>query len=346
MRTFHLLQNHLPDSRQVLSWPTSYINRPVHDHRKNPFEFSFTLASTPPNKSSSTHGRSILQTTALPDFLSVMDSVTHVIGSPRVFGLQHDSSSYVRVRKTSTSLLDAGANICLTGDLQLLVNIVEIPPLPISVAITGDTPSLDDCCTRRGYLPLQLSDGTTHWQLCFYCKNAVKTIISPQAILESSDVFASWTQTGFKDDCPVQIRFDSHDGLLTMRLDLDQCNVLYYCPTDICGPSALRVATPLVPNTTRRPSRFTPTSKSKQVESEVWLLRLGSPGVHQLNALLGNVTGIPSVFEYHPFRFINFKEQARIRKQAAQRSAVRTTERRKRFYMDFGFRRASAADYS
>jgi len=292
----------------------------------NPFEFPFTLASTPPNKSSSTHGQPILRTAALPDLPSVMDSVTRVIGSPRVFGLRHDSSSYVRVRRTSTSLLDAGANICLTGDLQLLIDIVKIPPLPISVAITGDAPSLDDCCTRRGYLPLQLSDGTTHWQLCFYCKNAVETIISPQAILESSNVFASWTQTGFKDGRPGQIRFDSHDGLLTMRLDLDQRDGLYYCPTDVFtvdrspvrGPSALRIATPLVPNTTRRPSRFTPTSKSKQVESEVWLLCLGSPGVHQLDALW---------------------------KQAAQRSAVRTTERRKRFYIDFGFMRPSAADY-
>jgi len=320
----------------------------------NPFEFPFTLTSTPPNKSSSTHGRSILRTAALPDFPSVMDSVTRVIGSPRVFGLRHDSSSYVRVRKTFTSLLDVDTNICLTGDLQLLVDIVDIPPLPISVAITGDAPSLDDCCTCRGYLPLQLSDGTTHWQLCFYCRNAVETIISPQAILDSSDVFASWTQTGFKDGRPGQIRFDSHDGLLTMRLDLDQRDGLYYCPTDVFtvdrspvrGPSTLRVATPQVPNTTSRPSRYTPTSKSKQVESEVWLLRLGSPGVHQLDALPDNVTGIPSVFEYHPFWFINFKVQARIRKQAAQRSAVRTNERRKCFYMDFGFMRASAADYS
>jgi hypothetical protein len=253
----------------------------------------------------------------------------------------------------STSLLDAGANICLTGDLQLLVDVVEVPPLPISVAITGDALSLNDCCTRRGYLPLQLLDGTTHWQLCFYCKNAVETIISPQAILESSYVFASWTQTGFKDGRHGQIRFDSHDGLLTMRLDLDQRDGLHYCPTDVFtvdrspvrGPSALWVATPLVSNTNRCPSRFTPTSKSKQVESEVWLLRLGSPGVHQLDTLPGNVTGIPSVFEYHPFRFIDFKEQARIRNQAAQRSAVWTNERRKRFYMDFGFMRASAADY-
>ena len=52
------------------------------------------------------------------------------------------------------------------------------------------------------------------------------------------------------------------------------------------------------------------------------------------------------MFEYHSFRFIDFKEQACIRNQAAQRSAVRTNERRKHFYMDFGFMRAPAADYS
>jgi len=133
-----------------------------------PFEFPFPLESSPHIMSPPTHGRSVLRPVALPDFPSVMDSVTRVIGSPRVFGLRHDSSSYVRVRKTSTSLLDAGANICLTGDLQLLVDVVEIPPLPISVAITGNAPSLDDCCTRRGYLPLLLSDGSTHWQLQSY----------------------------------------------------------------------------------------------------------------------------------------------------------------------------------
>jgi hypothetical protein len=100
------------------------------------------------------------------------------------------------------------------------------------------------------------------------------------------------------------------------------------------------------PVTLRCPSRFTPTSKSKQVESEVWLLCLGSPGVHQLDVLPGNVTGLPSVFEYHPFRFIDFKEQARIEKQAAQRSVVRTTDCRQRYYMDFGFMHASTLDYS
>ena len=89
-----------------------------------------------------------------------------------------------------------------------------------------------------------------------------------------------------------------------------------------------------------------PTSKSKLVESEVWLLCLGSPGVHQLDVLPSNVTGLTLVFECHPFCFVNFKEQARIRKQAAQRSAVHTTDCRRCFYMDFGFMQASTSDYS
>ena len=66
----------------------------------------------------------------------------------------------------------------------------------------------------------------------------------------------------------------------------------------------------------------------------------------QLDVLPQKVTGLPTTFDYHPFRFIDFKEQARIRKQAAQRSAVWAHERQQRFYMGFGFMRASTLDYS
>lgn len=153
----------------------------------------------------------------------------------------------------------------------------------------------------------------------------METIISPQALLASSDVFVSWTQTGFKDGHPGQIRFNSHDGLVTMKLDLDYHDSLFYCPADVLTvdrspigrppkPAAYQLVLPSVLNTACRPSRFAPTLKSKQVESKVWLLRLGSLGVHQLDVLPGNVTGLPSMFEYHPFRFIDFKEQARTQK--------------------------------
>jgi hypothetical protein len=214
-----------------------------------------------------------------------------------------------------------------------------------------------------GYLPLPMTDGTIHWQQCFYSANAVETIISPQAILAASDVFASWTMTGYKDSRPGAIRFDSYDGFLCMAFGLECRDGLYYCPTDIftldkCPSSsrlfvtedtpcrANRTVTTQTPPVLRCSSRFEPTSKARQLESEIWLLWLGSPGVRQLDVLPQNATGLPAVFEYHPFCFIDFKEQARIRKQATQRTAVRTTERRRRFYMDFGFMRASTTDYS
>ena len=75
------------------------------------------------------------------------------------------------------------------------------------------------------------------------------------------------------------------------------------------------------------------------------MLQLGSPGEDQLDLLPGNVTGIPPGFRYHPFCIIDWKEEARIQKHAAQRSAKRTTEKW-RYYMDFGFMRASTSNFS
>ncbi len=226
--------------------------------------------------------------------------------------------------------------------------------MPISVATAGEPISIDDCCTKRGYIPLSLTDGSLYWQICYFCANIVETIISPQAVLATSDVFTSWTQTGYKDDRPGFIRFDTADGHLSMSmpLQLDCIEGLYYCTSSTYAddadydttPRVNRVAQPKLPTHLRLPSQYRPTTKSKQLESELWLLRLGSPGVSQLDHLPGNATGIPSDFDYHPFRFIDFKEQARVRKQAVQRSALRVSERKRRFYMDYGFLRASTPD--
>jgi hypothetical protein len=67
------------------------------------------------------------------------------------------------------------------------------------------------------------------------------------------------------------------------------------------------------------------------------MVRWGSHGEDQLDLLPGNVMGIPSEFQYHPFRFIDLKEQARIWKQAAQCTAVRTGDAGRRYFMDYGF---------
>jgi hypothetical protein len=62
----------------------------------------------------------------------------------------------------------------------------------------------------------------------------VETIISPDGVLASSDVFYSWTPEGFKD--PLlwgSIRFTSHDILLSMFFPLSCRDALYYCNTDV-----------------------------------------------------------------------------------------------------------------
>jgi hypothetical protein len=73
----------------------------------------------------------------------------------RVCGLKLDSDVSVTVSRTrgvidminNPLLVNGGANICITGILDLLVDVESIAPLPISVATTGRAVSVDDCCT-------------------------------------------------------------------------------------------------------------------------------------------------------------------------------------------------------
>ncbi len=64
-----------------------------------------------------------------------------------------------------------------------------------------------------------------------------------------------------------------------------------------------------------------------------------------MDILPGNVSGLPSVLDYHPFRFIDFHAQAQVCQQAAQCTAIRINERCEELHMDFGFMRVSANDY-
>ena len=80
-------------------------------------------------------------------------SVHRVVTCPRVLGFQGSGRSYARINLTAMApsaapgrLIDGGANICITGDLDSLSNVVAIPPLSISVAVEGAS-SIDDCCS-------------------------------------------------------------------------------------------------------------------------------------------------------------------------------------------------------
>jgi hypothetical protein len=221
-----------------------------------------------------------------------MDSVTHIVDVRRVCGLSGDVSITVTVQQTvmcnNSTLVDTGANICIAGSLDSLVDVVVIPPLSISVAVHGTGVSLNDCCTHRRLLPLPIEDGTVYYQTCFYCKNIVETIISPQAIVAGSNLYTTWQQTGHKDGSPGRLRFFSNSGLAAMLLALEQRDGLYYAPTNVytINRSPVRSITPHVcrvvhhtPCSTCRPqTRYVLVTKSNQTKSELWMLQLGSPG--------------------------------------------------------------------
>ena len=107
-----------------------------------------------------------------------MESIMRAVGLSRVFGLCGDDSScaWVNHMTTFASLLtltdrplmmDGREDICITGILTLLVDVVSIPPLPISVATKTNQITLDSCCTKKRDLPHTLDDGSIYYQLCY-----------------------------------------------------------------------------------------------------------------------------------------------------------------------------------
>jgi hypothetical protein len=173
----------------------------------------------------------------LPDLPSLTNSVTHVVCSPLVCGVHSDRKLSITISRDPSSvnrIVDGGSNVCVTGNLGSLLDLVDIKPITILVALQGAPESYDDCITKRGLLPLSLSDGSLYYQTCFYCANMVEIIISQAAVLASSDVFFSWSQEGFKDPTiHGSLQFTSRNGLLSMFFPLQCRDGLYYCDMDV-----------------------------------------------------------------------------------------------------------------
>jgi hypothetical protein len=277
-------------------------------------------------------------------------------------------------------MADSGANCSMTNNLTLLKNVRQLLK-PIQVGVAVDAKGTDmsyATCNVMGDLTITCTDGSTITTQCFYNPHATDTIISPQAILEESLEFDSWSQVGRRLGHAGELQFHGKNG--TKAIELAQSNGLHCCnsitfdidhdfllshepdadstfangdtPTDETLPKLvhkLGAAPPneLHPSTEwKRTVRFRPTTKAKILESETWGLRLGGCIETSLSELPKHATGLPQKLEWHSFRYIDFAEQARVRKQPAGRDPEKVSGKATRMYLDYGFVRASNEDFS
>ena len=238
-------------------------------------------------------------------------------------------------------MADSGANVCVTSDPSILVDVIDINPIPLGVAATSpDTPIT--FCTKQGYLPIPLSDGSYHYQPFLYNPNATDTILSPAHVMRSSPSISSWRQSGSKDPSVTDtLSFLDSNGNDLLVLPLTTQNGLQYCSNAPTPPIGMRSTL------TYSAASVSAVSTARRVlKSELWAARLGYCSEWQLTKIPLHADGTPSKFFPHPLRFIDHKEQARVRKQPAGTHSEQAILPGQRFLMDFGFMRASTSDYS
>jgi hypothetical protein len=101
-----------------------------------------------------------------------------------------------------------------------------------------------------------------------------------------------------------------------MTMTHEKRDGLYYFPTDVftvnrnpvhCNVPSIHWAVVDTPPIQMRHKEYSPTAYNCLTESDLWMLRLGSPGEDQLDLMPGNITGIPPSFQYHLFWFLDCK---------------------------------------
>ena len=64
--------------------------------------------------------------------------------------------------------MDAGANICITGDYHLLLDATPIPPFSLSVATTSPLAN-NNLCTMKGLIEIPVTDGSPYYSAQYNC---------------------------------------------------------------------------------------------------------------------------------------------------------------------------------
>ena len=198
------------------------------------------------------------------------------------------------------------------------------------------------CAGSKGYLARWSQEGTTTpptGKVTFYDKND-KVVISLE-LQHHNGLFYTTTAADSIDHGqfnnsaakPKTIYFHTEDGIEDEEASLDD---------DMAFPEEFGAQAYLFTKDQQNHPR------RQQLEADLWQARMGHCGEWQLRVLPHAVHGTPSEFNPHPFSSYDHYDRARIRKIPATKGKhpSRATEKQQRFFMDFGFLRASNFDYS
>jgi hypothetical protein len=171
-----------------------------------------------------------------PTFGDALSSLCHDCLLPHLTCMQ---VLVVDVTKSGrpSSLADSGANVCVTNDPSLLIDVVEINSVPLGMATSSpDAPTNPtSLCTHKGFLPIALLNGSIHYQPFLVNRHATNTIISPENLLNNNHPFHRWTQAGCKlpaggcNYSPGDLSFYDSASQLLLSLPLQRQQGLYYC---------------------------------------------------------------------------------------------------------------------
>ncbi len=101
-----------------------------------------------------------------PEQTCLQDSLIHIVRQPQVCGLFGDGTWVCAFTTTDNvprcGLCNSGANLCMTNNPNLLMDVHPCAPFTILLASSDGGHSHTNVCRRRGLLPLPLVDRTTY----------------------------------------------------------------------------------------------------------------------------------------------------------------------------------------
>ncbi len=153
-----------------------------------------------------------------------------VDGCARVVGIFPTDPRVCRMsaRPSGDGLIDSGANVGMSGDKSILVDVHSIEAILLDLTLTPSNPLHISHCTCMGYLPLLLADDDMLLVPTLVNPPSTNTIISPECVMKLSSNIVHWEQHGFCDGLPGQLRFFHSNNTLALELKLTCKEGLYY----------------------------------------------------------------------------------------------------------------------